>query len=177
MKMIQKLSHRQSLLENRMKVLQEIAMENGIVLQLDDVPPVIKEDQPEMEDASVSRHSGIENTSNVLGDEFDEALSFSESRKGKKKYRDVEDAAQAAFELAADATNAARAAVELSRTKSFGSDNPNSPNSRPRKALNSKPDKSKLQMRSESAVNPKREPENEVTKIVTVAGDSDDSDH
>ncbi|KAI3497898.1 hypothetical protein L2E82_13868 [Cichorium intybus] len=194
-RMIQKLSQRQSVLESRMKVLQEIATENGIDLQLDDLSPVIKEDQPEVE--SVSTHSGIENTSSVLRDEFDEVLSFTESRKGKKKYRDVEDAAQAAFESAAYAAAAARAAVELSRSRSFGSDNPDSPNSRPRKALNSKPDKSNLQMRYEkrhelesesefeSTLNPNPELEDEITKVEnegdeikksTVAGETDGSD-
>lgn len=187
-RMIQKLSQRQSGLESRMKVLQEIAMENGIVLQLDDVSPVIREDQPEVED--VSTHSVIESPSTVLGDKFGEVLSFSESRKGKKEYRDVEDAAQAAFESAAYAAAAARAAVELSRLRSFGSDNPDSPNSRPRKALDSKQDKSKLQMKyeksheSDSESNPEVEDE-EVTKVendgekirkFTVAGDTDSSD-
>lgn len=192
-RMIQKLSQRQSVLESRMKVLQEIATENGIDLQLDDLSPLIKEDQPEVE--SVSIHSGIENTSSVLRDEFDEVLSFTESRKGKKKYRDVEDAAQAAFESAAYAAAAARAAVELSRSRSFGSDNPDSPNSRPRKALNSKTDKSNLQMRYEkmhesesefeSTLNPNPELEDEITKVEnegdeikksTVAGETDGSD-
>lgn len=41
--MIQKLSPQKPFLENRMRMLQEIATENGIVLQLDDVSPVIKE--------------------------------------------------------------------------------------------------------------------------------------
>ncbi|CAI9278616.1 unnamed protein product [Lactuca saligna] len=193
-RMIQKLSPQKPFLENRMRMLQEIATENGIVLQLDDVSPVIKENQSEV--ADVSTHSGIENTSNSLGDEFVEVSSFSESRKGMKKFRDVQDAAQAAFESAAYAAAAARAAVELSRPRSFDSDNPDSPNSRPRKALDSKPDKSKLQMRYEkshkseseseseyeSALNLKAEHEHKVENAgekirkITVAGDNDGSD-
>lgn len=51
------------------------------------------------------------------------------SAKGKKKYRDVADAAQAAFESAAYAAAAARAAVELSRS-GHDSDNQDSPGSR-----------------------------------------------
>ncbi|KAK1412073.1 hypothetical protein QVD17_33038 [Tagetes erecta] len=135
-KMIQKLSPRQSNLETRMKILHEIAAENGTVLKLDDSSSDIKEVDEE-------------STKDVLDDEIDEVLSFNESRTGKKKYKDVEDAAQAAFESAAYAAAAARAAVELSRSRSFGSDNPDSPNSRPRKVLDSKNEKSKLQMENE----------------------------
>ncbi|XP_076951183.1 uncharacterized protein LOC143624398 [Bidens hawaiensis] len=131
-RMIQKLSPRQSSLETRMKILNEIAAENGVVLKLEDSSPVVEEE---------STKSGTTN------DLVDEVLSFPESRKGKKKYRDVEDAAQAAFESAAYAAAAARAAVELSRSRSFGSDNPDSPNSRPRKVLDSNLEKSKLEMK------------------------------
>ncbi|KAI3818310.1 hypothetical protein L1987_12114 [Smallanthus sonchifolius] len=136
-RMIQKLSPRQSSLETRMKILQEIATENGVVLKLENSSPVVKEGEEE-------------STKSVLNDEIDEVLSFSESRKGKK-YRDVEDAAQEAFESAAYAAAAARAAVELSRSRSFGSDNPDSPNSRPRKVRDSNIEKSKLQMKNEKA--------------------------
>lgn len=53
----------------------------------------------------------------------------------KGKYKDVADAAQAAFESAAYAAAAARAAVELSRSESGGSDHPhNSPRLQTRKA-------------------------------------------
>ncbi|KAJ0435939.1 putative vacuolar protein sorting-associated protein Ist1 [Helianthus annuus] len=158
-RMIQKLSPRQSSLETRMKVLQEIAAENGIVLKFEDSSPVVKE----VEEQS---------TQSVLDDEVVEALSFSESRKGKKKYRDVEDAAQAAFESAAYAAAAARAAVELSRSQSFGSDNPDSPNSRPRKVLGSNNGKSKLWMENENTHESESEPEQE-SEIKTPKNDSD----
>ncbi|KAI7747672.1 hypothetical protein M8C21_002776 [Ambrosia artemisiifolia] len=137
-RMIQKLSTRQSSLETRMKVLQEIAAENGVVLKLEDSSPVVKVVEEE-------------STQSALDNEVAEVLSFSESMKGKKKYRDVEDAAQAAFESAAYAAAAARAAVELSRSRSFGSDNPDSPNSRPRKVLDSNNEKSRLWMENEKA--------------------------
>ncbi|MFS8021815.1 putative vacuolar protein sorting-associated protein Ist1 [Helianthus anomalus] len=158
-RMIQKLSPRQSSLETRMKVLQEIAVENGIVLKFEDSSPVVKE----VEEQS---------TQSVLDDEVVEVLSFSESRKGKKKYRDVEDAAQAAFESAAYAAAAARAAVELSRSRSFGSDNPDSPNSRPRKVLSSNNGKSKLWMENEKTLESESEPEQE-GEIKTSKNDSD----
>ncbi|KAK9074487.1 hypothetical protein SSX86_007085 [Deinandra increscens subsp. villosa] len=140
-RMIQKLSPRPSSLETRMKILQEIAAENGVVLKLENLSPAIQ--QGHVEPTKIATNSG------VLDDEAIEELSFSESRKGKKKYRDVEHAAQAAFESAAYAAAAARAAVELSRSRSFGSDNPDSPNSRPRKVLDSNSGKSKLRLEIE----------------------------
>ncbi|GKC00940.1 IST1-like protein, partial [Tanacetum coccineum] len=109
--------------------LNEIAAENDIVLKLDDSSPVFKQGEGE------SKTNVIETNSSVSADDFDEVLSFTESRKGRNKYRNAEDAAQDAFESAAYAAAAARAAVELSRSRSFGSDNPDSPNTRPRKVL------------------------------------------
>ncbi|KAM0016782.1 putative vacuolar protein sorting-associated protein Ist1 [Helianthus debilis subsp. tardiflorus] len=158
-RMIQKLSPRQSSLETRMKVLQEIAAENGIVLKFEDSSPVVKEVEEE-------------STQSVLDDEVVEALSFSESTKGKKKYRDVADAAQAAFESAAYAAAAARAAVELSRSRSFDSDNLDSPNSRPRKVLSSNNEKSKLWVENEKTLESESEPEQE-GEIKTSKNDSD----
>lgn len=138
-----------------MKILQEIADENDIVLKLDNSSPEVKK----AEQSEPTIISEVENKSNVSGDEFEEVMSFSESRKGKKKFRDVEHAAQAAFESAAYAAAAARAAVELSRSGSFGSDNPDSPNYRPRKVLDSKSEKSNLQMRNENSRESGPEPE------------------
>ncbi|XP_076908109.1 vacuolar protein sorting-associated protein IST1-like [Bidens hawaiensis] len=145
LRMIQKLSSKQSGLEARMKMLQEIATENDIVLKFEDSAPVIKEVEGE------SSNGGIEKSSSDLGDDLDEVLSFTESVKGKKKYKDVEDAALAAFESAASAVVAAKAAVELSRSRSFGSDSSGScsSNSRVRKVLDSNPNGSKLGMKYE----------------------------
>lgn len=47
---------------------------------------------------------------------------FSDSMKGRRKYRDVADAAQVAFESAAYAAAAARSVVELSCSESFDPD-------------------------------------------------------
>lgn len=52
---------------------------------------------------------------------------FSDSIKAEKKYKDVADAAQAAFESAAYAAAAARAAVELSRSESHDPDDHSGP--------------------------------------------------
>lgn len=161
--MIQKLSPRQSNLETRMKILHEIAAENGTVLKLDDSSLVIKEvtklvKLPNFKSKNLKNIITLliqvdeESPKGVLDDEIVEVLSFNESRTGKKKYKDVEDAAQAAFESAAYAAAAARAAVELSRSRSFGSDNPDSPNTRPRKVLNFKNEKSKLHLENEETL-------------------------
>ncbi|GKC03989.1 IST1-like protein [Tanacetum coccineum] len=158
--MIQKLSPRKSSLETRMKILNEIATENDIVLKLYDSSSVLKQGEDESKtnvietrqqsalitiDSSFSvsqtgegesKTNVIETNSSVSADDFDEVLRFTESRKGRNKYRNAEDAAQDVFESAAYAAAAAtRAAVELSRSRSFGSDNPNSPNTPPRKVL------------------------------------------
>ncbi|KAL8268885.1 hypothetical protein R6Q59_002683 [Mikania micrantha] len=163
-RMIQKLSPRQSSLETRMKMLQEIATENDIVLNFEYLSSVTKEVTKsdliklsnlnfDCENLNYLWSQGEGETTNEESEkkpsdlaDFDEVLSFSESIKGKKIYKGVEDAAQAAFESAAYAAAAARAAVELSRSRSFGSDNLDSPNSQARKALNSGPFESKLQM-------------------------------
>ena len=60
---------------------------------------------------------------------------LSDSFKARKKYKDVADAAQAAFESAADAAAAARAAVELSRSESHDPDDHDSSSPKPRKVL------------------------------------------
>lgn len=123
-KMIQKLSPRQSCLESRMKMLLEIATENGIVLQLVDK----KQSQLNTE-AKVEAVASM-----VLPEKIEKVLSLSESMKVRKKYRDVANAAQDAFESAAYAAAAASVAVKLSRLESFNS---------ARKVLNSE---SKLHM-------------------------------
>ncbi|KAL7589510.1 hypothetical protein Lser_V15G37068 [Lactuca serriola] len=102
--MIQKLSPAQSTLECRMKILTDIAKENGIILQLDISSPEIRKEK-------VVEKKKIENK-----------MSFSES----KNYKDVADAAQDAFESAAYAAIAARAVVELARSESFVSDSSDS---------------------------------------------------
>ncbi|KAG2319932.1 hypothetical protein Bca52824_013145 [Brassica carinata] len=86
---IEKLSKKPSLREVRMKLLEEIAAKENIVLKL--------------EEASTS----TERTSS------DVSKTKLTSERGKKKQIDVADAAQAAFESAAHAADAARAAVEL----------------------------------------------------------------
>ncbi|KAF5751934.1 hypothetical protein HS088_TW02G00953 [Tripterygium wilfordii] len=140
-KMIQKLSTRQPGLENRMMLLKEIASEKRITLQFEEASSVSTKEKlgennnQNQPDQYKSTNSG----SSKLGDDLQnlpEAIlndGFSDSMKTRKKYRDVADAAQAAFKSAAYAAEAARAAVELSRTDN-NSDDQNSPNIRRRNA-------------------------------------------
>nr|XP_043609861.1 uncharacterized protein LOC122581674 [Erigeron canadensis] len=136
-KIIQKLSPKQSSLECRLKTLTEIAKENSIVLQLEKTyPEIIKEKL-----VTEKKPSQLKSEATVLPKKIEKVLSLSESM---KKYMDVEEAAQDAFESAAYAAAAARAAVELVRSESFDSVDLDSPNSRPKKMLNSESMKSKL---------------------------------
>ncbi|KAJ4843161.1 hypothetical protein Tsubulata_018588 [Turnera subulata] len=133
-KMIQKLSTRQPDLENRMKVLRELAAENNTVLQLEEdsssaskekLESGKKQDQPDPEKPTGSgSKDDVDNFQHILDEGRKEGLS--ESMKARK-YTDVADAAQAAFESAAHAAAAARAAVELSRTYPHDPSNQNSP--------------------------------------------------
>ncbi|CAL9214829.1 unnamed protein product [Arabidopsis halleri] len=112
-KIIQKLSTRHSPKEVRMKALKEIAAENNIVLKL--------------EEASTSTEgtSDVSKAKLTSEDERGEGYGLSDSvKRGKKKYKDVADAAQAAFESAGHAAEAARAAVELSQFSPRGHDSP-----------------------------------------------------
>ncbi|KAI3971051.1 hypothetical protein MKX01_024698 [Papaver californicum] len=117
-KIVLKFSTRQSSLEDRMKVLKEIASENGITLNLEEDTPTINKDNlelnqkqshPEMVLSSAKVHDS------EVGDETDRNEHYSGSLRARK-YRNVASAAQAAFESAATAAEAARAAVELSQS-------------------------------------------------------------
>lgn len=140
--MIQKLSTRQPSLERRMMVLEEIASENGITLQLEGDCTTIKETSNIKLNQSKPDSSSHSTTSNIGSENFPEEMmkdeEFSGSMKGKMKYKDVADAAQEAFKSAAYAAAAARAAVELSRADTPGSsDDHDSPNPRRRKVSES----------------------------------------
>ncbi|KAL5999868.1 hypothetical protein ACLOJK_034545 [Asimina triloba] len=123
--MIQKMSTRQPPLEIRQRALIQIAAEIGIALNLEEeTPPNIREEgvmnfihQPNpVKTAGAGGTS--ENSAKLGGGGLDEDEHMSESVKTRKRYADVASAAQAAFESAAFAAEAARAAVELSRTES-----------------------------------------------------------
>ncbi|XVE85949.1 hypothetical protein DITRI_Ditri17bG0133000 [Diplodiscus trichospermus] len=124
-KIIQKLSTRQPDLQSRRNVLKEIAAENGISLQLEETYASSEENL----DVSKKQSQPMIDTSAEASDNAGEDDEFSDSIKTRKKYRDVADAAQAAFESAAYAAAAARAAVELSRSDFHDPDDQNSPGS------------------------------------------------
>ncbi|KAF8090718.1 hypothetical protein N665_0469s0051 [Sinapis alba] len=115
-KIIQKLSTRHPPREVRMKVLKEIAAENNIVLKLEEASSTSTEGKSDVSKAKL--------TSEVGEDEIGKGFGLSDSvKRGKQKYKDVADAAQAAFESAAHAAAAARAAVELCQFSPCGPDN------------------------------------------------------
>ncbi|KAI8009676.1 hypothetical protein LOK49_LG06G02749 [Camellia lanceoleosa] len=124
LKMVQKLSTRQPSLENRMKVLKEIASENNIVLQIEETSSEATEEKLEIEEKQ-NQHN--------IPDEIENTEGLSDSMKTTRKYKDVADAAEAAFKSAAYAAAAARAAVELSRPESHDPDDQNSPHPEQRK--------------------------------------------
>lgn len=92
-----------------------------------------KQNQPEPDTATNSGSTKLVDNLHISAEEI-EKDGFSDSMKSRKKYRDVADAAQAAFESAAYAAAAARAAVELSRSDFHDPDEQNSPNNQGRKA-------------------------------------------
>ncbi|XP_057481782.1 uncharacterized protein LOC130768709 [Actinidia eriantha] len=130
LKMIQKLSTRQASLESRQKLLKQIASDNGITLHLEDNGYETTEEKNTIEKEKELQPNDAENLNDLeLGADangIDEMITwdekFSESMKGRKKYKDVAAAARDAFESAAYAAAAARAAVELSRSESWDED-------------------------------------------------------
>ncbi|KAL6957823.1 hypothetical protein U1Q18_047849 [Sarracenia purpurea var. burkii] len=113
-KMVQKLSTRPPCLENKLKVLREIASENNIVLQIEEASSVVTEEKSKIE-----QKQNQPNTSEIpgglkFGDDLHDKIENIEDL--TRKYKDVADAAEAAFKSAAYAAAAARAAVELSRS-------------------------------------------------------------
>ncbi|KGN45949.1 uncharacterized protein LOC101211044 [Cucumis sativus] len=113
--LMQKLSTRQPTLETRMDALKSIASENGIVLQIDQLPSSKQE--------KVGRN-GRQSEAEGQSEEFSNEVASG----SKTTYKDVADAAQAAFESAAQAAAAARAAMELSRSHE-GPSSPSKPGS------------------------------------------------
>lgn len=117
-----------------MKVLEEIASENSIILQLGESSSSttegnLKVNKQKQAQTEITSSGGTK----LIGDlqmspEEIEKDGLSDSVHARKKYRDVADAAQAAFESAANAAEAARAAVELSRSGPHEPDNQNSHN-------------------------------------------------
>ncbi|CAN6287084.1 unnamed protein product [Urochloa humidicola] len=115
-KIVQKLSTKQPSLESRQKVLQEIAAEKGFAVNVYEPPP--REDFSGRSNHNRRKTKQHEDerirTPPVYG--LDEDVSGDSAQ----RYKDVEAAAQAAFESAASAAAAAKAAMELSRGEPRG---------------------------------------------------------
>ncbi|KAJ6364850.1 hypothetical protein OIU76_029759 [Salix suchowensis] len=118
-KIIQKFSTTQASLESRKKLLKDIASENGIVLHLEEDAPLVAQEKMDFskpkQHAEDSKSAKFDVTESQARTHVFPEEELSESLKGRKKYKDVAAAAQEAFESAAYAAHAARAAVELSR--------------------------------------------------------------
>ncbi|WOL01646.1 hypothetical protein Cni_G10363 [Canna indica] len=107
-KMIQKLSTRQPSLDIRQRVTTEIAAEKGIKLDFCDP-------------SQIAEGGSVESSAMyALHEQFGSGENSPVKSHGHQKYKDVAGAAQAAFESAALAAEAARAAVELCRFDSQG---------------------------------------------------------
>ncbi|XAR51544.1 hypothetical protein NMG60_11006198 [Bertholletia excelsa] len=156
-KIVQKLSTRQASLESRKKLLKQIASDNSITLRLeDDVYVTAGENQDIYQNKKQLKRCEASNLSDpdigVDGQHFPDVMEqdkFSESVRSRNKYRDVADAARDAFESAAYAAAAARAAVELSRAESWDEDTNNhrrGSNQKQESAISRRSSKSKLSL-------------------------------
>ncbi|CAA0833023.1 Regulator of Vps4 activity in the MVB pathway protein [Striga hermonthica] len=158
-KIIQKLSTRMPSSESKMKMLKEIASENNIELQIIEEASVeIKMEHKEIHEPS---HPGPQEDNTEEPSKPEDDLELLSRR---RKYRDVADAAQAAFESAAYAAAAARAAVELSRSGSSDPGGPHTPTTSARRKFYSSDDE-------EEMIDEKKESD-EVRKEIVVASEA-----
>lgn len=103
-----------------------------------------KQEQPQQE----TKEEGVLQS---LPEEIEKDDRYADSMRGRKKYKDVADAAQAAFESAAYAAAAARAAVELAQSKSLDRDDPSSLSPRPRRSSETQESKNtEIELESEN---------------------------
>ncbi|CAI9779087.1 unnamed protein product [Fraxinus pennsylvanica] len=135
-KIVHKLSTRVPSLEEKMKLLKEIGSEYNIDIPIEkpaSVLPVVNlESGTEyLQKQYPMTSSGVSNSEEnrpMRPEDIETVEFFSDSVKLRRRYTDVVDAAQAAYESASYAAAAARAAVELSRSESTDRDGPSSPN-------------------------------------------------
>ncbi|XP_028768204.1 uncharacterized protein LOC114725806 [Neltuma alba] len=134
--MVQKLSTRKPSLERRLKALKEIAAQNSIVLQLEEVSSLSYEEQLNAKTQNQPEPETREKQDLNILPEGGNFGGLSDSFKAREKYKDVADAAQAAFESATYAASAARAAMEIYRSEPRDDDDPsNSTSPQQRKLL------------------------------------------
>ncbi|KAK4263775.1 hypothetical protein QN277_029148 [Acacia crassicarpa] len=145
--MVQKLSTRMPSLERRLKALKEIAAQNGIVLQLEEASSSSFEEQLNAKMRNRPEPVIRENQDLNILPEGGNFGGLSDSFKGREKYKNVADAAQAAFESATYAASAARAAMELYRPQPHDDDDDDPSNGtspQQRKLLDGHDDKQNL---------------------------------
>lgn len=140
------LSTRQPSLDKKLKVLKDIASQNGISLENEEISFIStqerlsverKSNRPTVERQEKSGISKIKDNCSILPEDTEKVKNLSDLVKGRV-YRDVSDAAQEAFESAAYAAVAARAAVKLSRTESLDPDDIIGPDSQLGKVFNAR---------------------------------------
>ncbi|CAI0451092.1 unnamed protein product [Linum tenue] len=117
--MANKLSTRQPSLESKIKALKEIAPKSELIPQIEEAPVSTTNPKPALPHAAEIMRKDIADNHQMKQENSipDEELS-SEPLRARNKYTDVAAAAQEAFESAAYAVTAARAAIELSRSRS-----------------------------------------------------------
>ncbi|XP_022934804.1 uncharacterized protein LOC111441867 [Cucurbita moschata] len=118
-KMIQKFSTKQPNAETKLKVLKEIASENGITLHLEEEPAIVIKVNQKMEtkkSADLDNPEVMNTTDNPHEVIMSEEIASESVR--EKKFKDAASAAKEAFQSAAYAALAAKAAIELSRSES-----------------------------------------------------------
>ncbi|WCJ25383.1 Regulator of Vps4 activity in the MVB pathway protein [Euphorbia peplus] len=139
-KMIQKLSSQRPSLESRMKVLKDVASENGIILDLVEHAPLLpqeksddiqkqkqkqkqKQEKEECYTLAIVEHHvhNDDDDDKVWAQKLSRSDEMAKAKaiKARKEYKDFGDAALEAFESAAYAAAAARAAVLLSSSLSL----------------------------------------------------------
>ncbi|CAL4935535.1 unnamed protein product [Urochloa decumbens] len=112
---VQKLSTKQPSLESRQMVLQEIAAEKGFAVHVYEPPPR-EEPGRSNHNRRKTKQDEEQRIRTPPVDDLDDDVSGDSAQ----RYKDVEAAAQAAFESAASAAAAAKAAMELSRGEPRG---------------------------------------------------------
>lgn len=171
-KLVQKLSTRQPELENRKKVLKEIADENNIILHLEETSSVSTENVDPSNRGNQQEPALSTRTSGTFGN----GEGFSDSMEATPKYKDVAAAAQAAFESAAQAAAAARAAVELSRSDSHDPDNQNSPKTPRRRPTNNHESDSRSKRTSKiKSTSPSKDSEENLISAASSFNEADES--
>lgn len=121
-KIVVKLSTQPPSFESKLKVLKEMAPTHHILKRFEEETPGIlekieAEEQQEDPEAEYKASSSISVSDDLSLEEDTNNLAAKLKLDGKEKYRNAKTAAEAAFNFATHAAEAAKAAMELARTK------------------------------------------------------------